>query len=337
MRPKNNHPLEDTMETLIGRITRLFSGLVVIAVSTQGTAVAQAPSDKPHRLIVLTDIEADPDDSQSLVRLLLYANEIDLKGIIATTSVHQQAKVVPETVHRIIDAYGRVQPNLLLHNSAYPSADALHTIVKQGLPVFGMAAVGEGRDSEGSDWIIRVLEESDERPLWIAVWGGPNTLAQALWQIRETRSAAEAQRLIAKLRVYTISDQDDSGHWIRNTFPELFYIVSPGNYGQSTWSAINRHITGANNEVISNDWIAEHIQQGHGPLGTEYPDVAYGMEGDTPSYLSLIPNGRALRAIRAPCTRGAGQSPSRVDLLHRTRDASHLDERGRYVPSTASF
>jgi hypothetical protein len=287
----NNLPSEDTMKSLTGRRTRLFLGLLLIAVGTRGTAVAQAPSEQPHRLIVLTDIEADPDDSQSLVRLLLYANEIDLEGIIATTSVHQQAKVAPETVHRIIDAYGKVQSNLLLHDPAYPAADELHAIVKQGLPVFGMGAVGEGHDSEGSDWIIRVLEESDERPLWISVWGGPNTLAQALWQIRETRSAAEAARLIGKLRVYTISDQDDSGHWIRNTFPELFYIVSPGNYGESTWSAINRYITGANNDVIANDWIAEHIQQGHGPLGAVYPDVAYGMEGDTPSFLSLIPNG----------------------------------------------
>lgn len=268
-----------------------MAGLLWTVVGVHGPVFAQAPSAPPHRLIVLTDIEADPDDSQSLVRLLLYANEIDLKGIIATTSVHQQAKVAPETVHRIIDAYGRVQPNLLLHDPAYPSAETLHTIVKHGLPVFGMSGVGEGRDSEGSDWIIRVLEEPDERPLWVAVWGGPNTLAQALWRIRESRSAAEAELLIGRLRVYTISDQDDSGHWMRDNFPGLFYIVSPGHYGNATWSAINQYIPGANNEVISNDWIAAHIQQGHGPLGAEYPDVAYGMEGDTPSYLSLIPNG----------------------------------------------
>src|SRR5690606_11828070 len=45
------------------------------------------------------------------------------------------------------------------------------------------------------------------------------------------------------------------------------------------------------NTTISNAWLAEHIQQGHGPLGAAYPDVAYGMEGDTPSFLNLIPNG----------------------------------------------
>jgi hypothetical protein len=154
-----------------------------------------------------------------------------------------------------------------------------------------MEAVGEGFDSEGSEWIIRVLEKEDDRPLWISVWGGSNTLAQALWKIRETKSPGEADRLTGKLRVYTISDQDDSGPWIRKEFPELFYIVSPGSYRDATWSAITSAQAGANNEVISTSWLTEHIQQGHGPLGAAYPDVAYGMEGDTPSWLSLIPTG----------------------------------------------
>jgi len=123
------------------------------------------------------------------------------------------------------------------------------------------------------------------------VWGGANTLAQALHKIRRTKAGAVAHTLIGKLRVYTISDQDDTGIWMRNNFPDLFYIVSPGGYGGSTWIAINQVVPGANNEVISNRWLAQNIQQGHGPLGAVYPDVAYEMEGDTPSWLSLIPNG----------------------------------------------
>jgi hypothetical protein len=98
-------------------------------------------------------------------------------------------------------------------------------------------------------------------------------------------------KLIKKLRVYTISDQDDSSIWIRNNFPDLFYIVTPGGYGSSTWSAIHVVVPGINNETISNKWLAGNIQQAHGPLGALYPDVGYGMEGDTPSWLSLISNG----------------------------------------------
>ncbi|MFX0557776.1 nucleoside hydrolase-like domain-containing protein [Maribacter sp. CXY002] len=244
-----------------------------------------------NRLLVLTDIEADPDDSQTLVRLLLYSNQIEIEGLIATTSVHQKSKVVPETIKTILNAYGQVQPNLVKHEEGFPLKEDLMALVKKGLPLYGMEGVGKGKDSEGSDWIIKVLEEKDDRPVYISVWGGPNTLAQALWEIRDTKSKKEAARLIEKIRVYTISDQDDSAAWIRKEFPDLFYIVSPGGYFSATWIAINRPIDGIDNKTISNTWLKENIQQGHGPLGAMYPDVAYGMEGDTPAFLSVIPNG----------------------------------------------
>jgi hypothetical protein len=97
----------------------------------------------------------------------------------------------------------------------FPSYDELRLKVKHGLAVYGMQGVGEGKNSEGSDWIVKVLETPDDRPVWVTVWGGTATLAQALWTIRKTKSPAEAERLYKKLRVYTISDQDDSGPWIR--------------------------------------------------------------------------------------------------------------------------
>ncbi len=249
-------------------------------------------SNQKNQVIILSDIEADPDDTQSFVRLLLYSNEIDIKGLIATTSCWHRTEVNPESIKRIIKAYGEVHPNLLKHDNNFPTANQLLQMVKQGLPEYGMLGVGEGKDSEGSDWIIQELEKDDDRPLWVSVWGGVNTLAQALYKIEQTKSAKEAERLISKLRVYTISDQDDSGIWIRNNFPDLFYIVTPGDhYGSATWTAINSFIQGINNETISNSWLAQNIQQGHGPLGAVYPDVSWGMEGDTPSFLSLISNG----------------------------------------------
>lgn len=250
-----------------------------------------AGAHQKNRMIVLTDIEADPDDTESLVRLLLYSNVVDVKGLIATTSTHQRSAVHPESIERVIRAYGNVRRNLLKHEPGFPDAGSLLRLVKRGRAEYGMQGVGKGKDSEGSEWIIKVLEDKDDRPLWICVWGGPNTLAQALYKIRESRTEKEAKRLIGKLRVYTISDQDDSGIWMRRNFPDLFYIVSPGGYGSSTWSAINSVGPGIRNEVISNAWLAKNIQQGHGPLGALYPDVAYGMEGDTPSWLNLIPNG----------------------------------------------
>jgi hypothetical protein len=262
---------------------------ITLILSAFHTVFAQ--SIQKHRVVILTDIEADPDDTQSLVRLFLYSNLIDIKGIVATTSTHQKTFIAPESVVNVINAYGKVRQNLSLHEPGFPSADELFSTVKKGLPVYGMEGVGKGKDSEGSDWIIKVLEENDNRPLWISVWGGANTLAQALYKIKETKSEPEQERLISKLRVYTISDQDDSGIWIRNNFPSLFYIVSPGVYDLATWPAINQYVAGLNNEVISNEWLAENIQQGHGPLGAVYPDVSWAFEGDTPAFLSLVPNG----------------------------------------------
>src|SRR6187401_46592 len=246
-----------------------------------------AQADKRHRVVVLTDIEADPDDTQSLIRFLLYSNQWDVEGLIATTSIHQQTRVAPESILKVLDAYKKVHPNLLQHENGYPSYDVLKPVVKEGLAVYGMQAVGEGKDSDGSDWIVRTLEKNDDRPLWISVWGGPNTLAQALWKIKQTKSAEDAEKLYKKIRIYTISDQDDSGPWIRKNYPGIFYIVTPGyNYTKATWLGIAFPLPGSNTEVVSNDWLAKNIQQGHGPLGAAYPDVAYGMEGDTPAFLN---------------------------------------------------
>jgi hypothetical protein len=111
-----------------------------------------------------------------------------------------------------------------------------------------------------------------------------------------------SKKFADKIRVYTISDQDNSGPWIRNTFQDLFYIVSPGfhennggSYYYSTWIGIagERHYyfpSGANTYIIDNDWVDNNIQN-HGPLGAQYPDIAYIMEGDSPSFMYLIQNG----------------------------------------------
>tara|TARA_R110002167_G_scaffold55959_2_gene158922 strand:+ start:809 stop:2230 length:1422 start_codon:yes stop_codon:yes gene_type:complete len=264
--------------------------LLCLALLTIQSSLSQ--TTQKNRVIILSDIEADPDDTQSFVRLFLYANEIDIKGIVATTSCWMQTTINPNSIEKIVDAYGKIQPNLLKHQKDYPSAEALRSIIKEGLPKYGMTGVGDGMDSEGSDWIISELEKDDDRPLWISVWGGVNTLAQSLHKIKNTKSIKDAKKLISKLRVYTISDQDDSGLWIRNNFPDVFYIVSPGdNYEDATWTGVNTFIKGIDNTTISNEWLADNIQQNHGPLGAIYPDVAWGVEGDTPAFLSLIPNG----------------------------------------------
>lgn len=280
------------VETVVGLGLALEYPATAFRAGRAGQSAGPASGSGPHRMIVLTDIEADPDDTQSLVRLVLYSDVIQLQGLIATTSTHKRTSVAPASIRAVLHAYARVHGNLVKHDANYPAPEALEAVVKQGRAEYGMSGVGAGKDSEGSEWIIRALEAKDDRPLWVTVWGGVNTLAQALHKLRATRNAAEVDRLVDRLRVYTISDQDDAGPWIRKNFPKLFYIVTPGgDYASATWTGINTVVSGIDNATIGNKWLAEHIQQRHGPLGAAYPDVAWGMEGDTPSWLGLIPNG----------------------------------------------
>ena len=281
---------------------RLLISLLGILILTCQPLKALSPEGKP-RVIVLTDIENEPDDAESLVRFLTYSNHFDMEGIIATTSFWQKDKTAEWRIHEILEAYKEVQPNLLKHEEGYPSYEELMALTRVGIPEYGMQGVGEGKDSEGSNWIIEALKKEDPRPLWVLAWGGPNCLAQALWKLEQTESPEALEAYVKKLRVYTISDQDESGPWMRRTFPELFYICSPGyghggreGYHFATWSGISGdtfhgRFPGGNREVISKEWLRTNIQENHGPLGSEYPDVAYLMEGDTPSFLFLINNG----------------------------------------------
>lgn len=299
----DSNPMVSCLESIRANFKRLrtwavSAALLFSAISWPhygyGGSLLQRPefSIDKQRVIILTDIGADPDDTQSLVRLFLYADVIDIQGLLATTSTHKRTTVSPERILAVIDTYAKVHLNLLKHDEEYPTADVLRAVVKTGRAEYGMSGVGTGKDSEGSDWIIQALERGDDRPLWISVWGGANTLAQALHKLRAVKNPSELDYLVGKLRVYAISDQDDSGPWIRRNFPTLSYIVTPGgDYGAATWTGINAVISGIDNSTISNPWLAENIQQGHGPMGAAYPDVAWGMEGDTPSWLGLIPNG----------------------------------------------
>lgn len=253
------------------------------------------------RIIVLTDISNEPDDEESMVRFLVYSNEYDIEGLIATTSVWLRDTTRLDLIFRQIDAYARVRDNLLVHADGFPEAGDLKNVAVTGQPGFGMNAVGFGKSTPGSRLIIEAVDKPDNRPLWVTAWGGSNTLAQALWDIKYSRSAEELARFVSKIRVYTISDQDDAGRWMRITFPDLFYIVSPSSvdwieYYKATWTGISgdRHYQNGPGhffELVDNPWLKENIIDNHGPLGTLYPPLEYIMEGDTPSFLNLFNNG----------------------------------------------
>lgn len=311
---RQQHGPQPSMRTALRLLIAGLAWAVISPLAAQPQSAPPVDSFTGHpRVIVLSDIGNEPDDQMSLIRFLLYSNELDVEGIVATTSTWQKAIVHPETMHTLVKAYGEVRPNLLKHAAGWPSAEEFDRLIFTGQTGYGMAATGAGKLSEGAQVIIRAADREDPRPLWISVWGGANTLAEALIQVRSTREPAALQKFVAKLRVYSISDQDDAGPWIRREFPALSYIVLPstptsGEYYYATWTGISgdvyyRNCAGANGTVVTNEWLDANIRS-KGPLGKLYPKFAFIMEGDTPSFLGLLNNG--LNAYRRPDWGGWG-------------------------------
>ena len=158
----------------------IVAWLVVSGLLPGTTLAADAKREfvasEKQRVIVLTDISNEPDDEQSLVRFLVYSNEYDVEGLIATTSVWLRDTVRPERIRERIEAYGRVRDNLLKHASGYPTAEHLLSVTRQGLPEFGLDGVGEGRAPKGPVTSSRWWTSPTNDPCGLASGAGPTAL-----------------------------------------------------------------------------------------------------------------------------------------------------------------
>ena len=228
------------------------------------------------RVIITSDIGgSDPDDQQSLVHLLTLLDRVDLEGFIyqhAWVSFNKGNEV--KVVDGVLKAYEKVWSNLCVHSNGFPDVQILRSLVKHGQQEAAMAGVGDGKDSPGAELIIQIVDKDDPRPVWIAAWSGMNTLAQALWKVKQTRTEAEVRKFVEKIRVYDILGQDDAGAWMVTEFPELIYIRNKEVYG---WPP-------------SDTWFKENVQS-VGELGKQYPNRIWATEGDSPSFLYVIANG----------------------------------------------
>lgn len=226
--------------------------------------------DEKKRFIILTDMENEPDDSQTMVRLLLYSNEIDIEGLIAVTSCWLKDDVFPESIVSRIQAYGVVRPNLMKHASGWPTPEYLLSVTGGGQKGFGMEAVGAGKSTQGSEIIIRALLKDDPRPVYFSINAGANTLAQALYDMRERLDGDTLDKCLSKIRVLDDSGQDNAGAWINQEFPQVFYVRnSPQvyslngpdlNMGPQPWKPLNQY-----------EWAEEHVRRRHGILGELFP------------------------------------------------------------------
>ena len=276
-------------------------------------ALQAAENDLKPRLVVCTDIapaDVEPDDMESMVRLMAYADMFEIEALI--TSVGWNCDPYPaewaEYLQRVIEAYRKDVPKLMRRSGQqefmpledenkqqyigyWPSADYVKSRAVMGSIHGGIKAIGADNDSPGSELLIRLADEDDTRPIYVAAWGGANTLAQAIWRVKQTRSAEELKKFVRKFRIYTITDQDmqysmrmnrsySSHMWLRKEFADDLQFV----WDEGTWQEqceLGKHHWQQHKDNI----------QGRGALGGEYPTYKWGVEGDTPSFLYVMPNG----------------------------------------------
>ncbi len=270
------------------------SGFILFVIFSQAVAqigLLAGDANKP-RLLVLTDIGADNDDQQSLVRLLLYNHAFEIEGLLATSRLQYGYDTKPELIEKVIAAYAQVLPNLQQHHHGYAPAEALLQVVKSGLG--DPTKMGAEWNSQASRWIVKTVETSDDRPIWICIWGGSRELAQALWSVRDRRNKKELAAFIKKIRVFCIEDQDRWGYWINKNFPELFYIHA-GSCGDRSCQGFRGQYQTGDQSTQNAEWVENNIRQQHGALAALYPrnaDRVNGMkECATPSFMYLYLNG----------------------------------------------
>jgi len=226
------------------------------------------------RVIVSTDIGgSDPDDFQSMVHYLVYADLFDTEGLIASPPHGGRKEHILET----LDAYALDYPKLKARSPRFPSPDALRTVTKQGA-IETAPPAGYSTPTEGSRWIIERARADDPRPLWIQVWGSITDVAQAVHDAPDIKS---------KLRVYFISSWNRrmcqaSRDYLVQNHPDLWMVEC-----ETTFRGM---YVGGNHEgdLDSRDFLARHVK-GHGALGELLVEKKSDIKmGDTPAVLYLL-------------------------------------------------
>jgi hypothetical protein len=263
------------------------SYFIALVALCAGNAFAADAKPEKLRVIIETDAGGDPDDEQSLVRFLLYANEWDVEGIVCTRpETKRDENKNPEAtgldiVRRQLKAYGECYDKLKQHGE-FPPPELLWKRTVAGY---------DARD-DGVELILAALESDDPRPIWFSNWGTNDgtisSLKRALDRVYKEGRAGEYARLKSKLRL--CSDDLFGEHttkldppwklWVYTKYPDL---------DGGRWY----HRFGPLTATAGGFDLARDVLNDHGPLGKTYPTNTHlkQKEGDTPEFLYLVPNG----------------------------------------------
>lgn len=283
---------------MIHRLAPALALLVACAPASDQRVQGAAERDLPKpRVVVTTDPELD--DSNSLIRYLLYTTDFETQGLIyASSGFHWKGDGQGTTwfvpgreytrfgldlcpceswrwpeedrfIHDVVGAYEEVHANLLVHHPDYPDPAALRSVIRTGNVEFD----GDiSRDSPGSDLIRDLILDGDDRPLHLLAWGGQSTIARALKSIQERHEGEPGwshlrDRISRKVIIMAFGDQDDTyARYIGPTWPKIeLREMSPQTYGYGARGAVLPE----DRLYLSAAWTAENISN-RGPLGALY-------------------------------------------------------------------
>ncbi|MFO7657906.1 MAG: DUF1593 domain-containing protein [Bacteroidales bacterium] len=322
-----------------------FLILILISISIACYSIGNKSTDNNKPRVIVTS-DGEIDDECSMVRFLMYANEWDIEGIITSSSQyhwHGHSWSGDDWVDQYLEAYSEVYPNLILHDSEYPSPEYLKSKNFLG----NVATEGE-MDSitPGSQHIVKVLlDESDDQPIWLQAWGGINTIARALKTIEEEHPN-KMDYVANKIRFFFIWEQDSTyqayirPHWgkynILTIISDQFVTLAYG------W---DKNIPSELHTPFKSQWMTENILQNHGPLCALYRAhdkerkrfVAgdFRSEGDSPAFMHTIVTG--LRSMESPDYGGWGGRYVKVHeniWLDPVLDTNYVYPTGIYKSST---
>ena len=283
-------------------LTLLLLGVTLDGCATGTRQVADdvaLPQAQKPRVVVTTDPELD--DSNSLVRYLLYSTDFRTEGLIyASSQFHWKGdgtgrkwrvpgreytrfglnlcpceswRWAPDErfIDDAVDIYERVYPNLRVHRSDYPRPAELRSKIRWGNVEFD----GDiSKDTPGSDLIRDLLLDDDPDPIYLLAWGGASTIARALKSIQDRYSEtadwpAVRARVSRKAVVSLSGDQDDTyAAYIRPNWPDIRSLpIGQGGVGLGYGAFV--FASAENAPYFSADWTREHVSS-RGPFGAHY-------------------------------------------------------------------
>lgn len=227
------------------------------------------------RVLISSDIGGtDPDDFQSMIHLLMYADQVQIEGLVS--SPYGEGSTT--NFQDMIDLYEKDYSQLLSHAPGLPTPKSLREITKQGgkdaAPFKGYTSA-----TEGSEWIITCAKKESDQPLWVLVWGGIEDLAQALHDAPEIKE---------KIRVYWIGGPNkkwsiNAYSYIAQHHPDLSMIEANSTY--RGW-----FMDEESPEDLKGDAFYKNHIAGRGAMGKDFIKYYNGniKMGDTPSLVYLM-------------------------------------------------